>query len=122
MRKVVQKQIMKKPLFALAIIAFGIGIAWYTNASFKEGNASMGATGAAPPPPAGAAAAPAASPPPPAAAPPAAAAPAADSTKKPNAPAPGVDVQALLNSPAVKTLLGNAMGSVPAPNSVQPKM
>ena len=37
MRKTVQKHIMKKPLFALALIAFGIGIALYTNASFKEG-------------------------------------------------------------------------------------
>ena len=38
MRKTIKNQIMKKPLFALAIIAFGIGIAIYTNArSYKEG-------------------------------------------------------------------------------------
>jgi len=50
MRKTVKNQIMKKPLFALALIAFGIGIALYTNVGgFKEGNATMGARPNAPP-------------------------------------------------------------------------
>ena len=37
MRKVIKNQINKKPLLALAMILFGIGIAFYTNASGKEG-------------------------------------------------------------------------------------
>jgi hypothetical protein len=37
MRKVIKNRINKKPLLALAMILFGIGIAFYTNASGKEG-------------------------------------------------------------------------------------
>ncbi len=44
MKKAAQQHIMRKPLFALAIIFFGVGIAIYTNAGYKEGNATMGAT------------------------------------------------------------------------------
>ena len=106
MRKTIKNQIMKKPLFALAIIAFGIGIAIYTNArGFKEGNATMGETTAAPPPP------PAETAPPKETAKtttiPAATAPVAiPATAAPTMPSAS-DIQAVINSPAVKKLLGN---------------
>ncbi len=108
MRKTIKNQIMKKPLFALAIIAFGIGIAIYTNAGgFKEGNETMGA---------GTASAPAASAP--AAAAPAAAAPAAAPAQdKPAAKsAGGMDLSAISSiidkNPELKSIVDNFTNSI----------
>jgi predicted membrane-bound mannosyltransferase len=44
MKKKVQQYINRKPLMALAIILFGAGIAYYTNAAGREGLDTMDAT------------------------------------------------------------------------------
>lgn len=61
MKKSVPQRLNKKPLIALAIILFGAGIAYYTNASMnkREGLEGAGETGDIPTPPV-----PTASPPP----------------------------------------------------------
>ena len=41
MKKAAQQRIMKNPLLVLAIIFFGIGVAIYINAGYKEGNETM---------------------------------------------------------------------------------
>jgi len=105
---------MKKPLFALAIIAFGIGIAMYTNASYKEGNETMGATmgGAANKATASkenkatTATAPAT-------------APASDQTAAINSVMNNPDIKKMLSDPALQSLMGGMSGSS-APSTVQP--
>ena len=96
---------MKKPLFALAIIAFGIGIAMYTNASYKEGNETMGATmgGAANK----------------ATASKENKAPASDQTAAINSVMNNPDIKKMLSDPALQSLMGGMSGSS-APSTVQP--
>lgn len=101
---------MKKPLLGLAIILFGVGIALYTKAGYKEGNASMRET-----------------------------TPTATATAMPDTamPAtatasamPAVDMQSMLKNPdAIKKLLDNPMlknllstANEPEPNVVSPPM
>jgi hypothetical protein len=120
MKKVVQQQIMRKPLLALAIIFFGVGIAIYTNAGYREGNATMGAT-MGKDKPATTTTTTTATP-----------TTATPTTAMPTT-APSVDMQSLFKDPeAIKKLLGNpaisslisstTSANAPEPNVVSPPM
>jgi hypothetical protein len=117
MKKVVQQQIMRKPLLALAIIFFGVGIAIYTNAGYREGNATMGATMGKDKP---------------ATTTTTTTTTATPTTATPTT-APSVDMQSLfkdpeaikklLNNPAISSLISSATSAnAPEPNMVSPPM
>ena len=99
---------MKKPLLGLAIILFGVGIALYAKAGYKEGNASMRETTPT--------------------AMPATAMPATATAT--SSAMPAVDMQSMLKNPdAIKKLLDNPMlknllstANEPEPNVVSPPM
>ena len=132
MRKTVKNQIMKKPLFALALIAFGIGIAIYTNVGgFKEGNTTMSAkatdkptaTAPAPAPATATATAPATAP--------ATANPASKQSDLISSMMDNPDMKKLLGSKEIQSLIGGMSGgqsptsnssSTVQPNVVAPKM
>ena len=112
MKKVVQQQIMRKPLLALAIIFFGVGIAIYTNAGYKEGNETMGATMSKDKPATTTTTATTAPTP----------------TTPTTAAVPSIDMQSLFKDPeAIKKLLGNPaisslISSATSPNAPEPNM